>query len=42
MQGDIARAVYQNWLYVLSAKHGDLEYIEIKMIIYKFNLGNAR
>ena len=42
MQGGIARPIYQNLLYVLSAMQGDLEYIEIKMIIYKFNLGNAR
>ena len=42
MQGDIASPIYQTLLYVLSTMQGDIDYIGLKMIIYKFNLGNAR
>ena len=42
MQGDIASPIYQTLLYVLSTMQGDIEYIGLKMIIYKFNLGNTR
>ena len=41
MQGDIASPIYQTLLYVLSTMQGDIEYIGLKMIIYKFNLGKV-
>ena len=42
MQVDIASPIYQNLLYVLVAMQGDIEYIGIQIIMYNFNLDNAR
>ena len=42
MQGDIDSRIYQSLLFILSVMQGDIDHIDIKLLVYRLNLSNAR